>query len=440
MVVNGLQGAVVEFGEAVREAMQAQGLSLRAAAKSLNYDPAYLSRVLSGRQNPSDALVLALDTFLGQEGRLLDLAPRKGLARSQEGLNEPSERANDGHRRSVADAAVHAVADAAGEIEADSLFAVPAWSDATFESLQEEVALLARAGGMSAFDTFRIAKRLRDEARSLVEKTRRPSQLADLYSVIGQGTALMASTAFDLGYWTQSATFANASGKYAALAGHRSLEAWAYGLQMTLANWRGDPDAALAYFARGERVAPPGEPALRLKYIAARSYALMGDHRSVQEAINLAQRDRDQAEDHPDELSRSVGGEFGFGEARAAACAAAGWLDLQSGEDAVRSAQDAIRAYEEVPAYRRPYSQINGARIDSATGSLHIRDLDAASEALVSVLELPAEKRNISLSGRLEKVSGQLATPSWDRSPGAQSLRESVVEWLRRPSVDPLPQ
>jgi hypothetical protein len=54
---------------------------------------------------------------------------------------------------------------------------------------------------------------------------------------------------------------------------------------------------------------------LRLKYIAARSYALMGDHSSVQEAINLAQRDRDQAEDHPDELSRSVGGEFEFGEA-----------------------------------------------------------------------------------------------------------------------------
>jgi transcriptional regulator with XRE-family HTH domain len=437
MVVNGLQGAVVEFGEAVREAMQAQGLSLRAAAKSLNYDPAYLSRVLSGRQSPSGPLVLALDTFLGQEGRLLDLAPHKRLARSQDGLRDRSEPANDGHRRSAAGAAVHAVADAAEEIEADSLFAVPVWSDATFEILQEEVALLARAGGLSAFDTFRIAKRLREEARNLVEKTRRPAQLADLYSVIGQGTALMASTAFDLGYWTQSTSLANAAGKYAALAGHRSLEAWAYGLQMTLANWRGDPDAALVYLARGERVAPPGEPALRLKYIAARSYALMGDRSSVQEAINLARRDRDQAEGHPDELSCSVGGEFEFGEARAAACAAAGWLDLQSGEDAIRSAKDAIRAYEEVPAYRRPYSQINGARIDVATGSLHIHDLDAASEALVSVLELPAEKRNISLSGRLEKVSGQLASSSWDRNPGAQSLRESVVEWLKHPSVDP---
>ncbi|WP_433339104.1 helix-turn-helix domain-containing protein [Spirillospora sp. CA-294931] len=49
----------------LREALTAQGLSVRAAARRLNYDHAYLSRVLSGKQVPSPHLVAALEELCG---------------------------------------------------------------------------------------------------------------------------------------------------------------------------------------------------------------------------------------------------------------------------------------------------------------------------------------------------------------------------------------
>lgn len=54
-----------DFGSRVREALTAQGMSMRGAAKALHYDPAYLSRALNGKQSPSPELVHALDELLG---------------------------------------------------------------------------------------------------------------------------------------------------------------------------------------------------------------------------------------------------------------------------------------------------------------------------------------------------------------------------------------
>lgn len=53
---------------AVKAALRAHGLSQRAAARQLGYDPAYLSRVLSGEQAPSAALVSALDGIVRPVG------------------------------------------------------------------------------------------------------------------------------------------------------------------------------------------------------------------------------------------------------------------------------------------------------------------------------------------------------------------------------------
>lgn len=333
---------------------------------------------------------------------------------------------------------VDVVTDAANSVANDPLLSEGAVNPDSVESLQEEMALLARAGGMAAFDVFKAARRLRDEARSLAERTRRPGVLADLYVVIGQGTSLMASTAFDLGHWNESAALARASTQYADMAGHASLKAWTYGLQMTLANWRNEPDAALTYFARGMRAAPAGEPRLRLRYIASRSHALLGDSTSVADVLDAAQRDRDDAEVNPDDLSKSVGGEFAFGDARAAACAAAAWLDLRNGDEAGKHARAALASYESLPAPRRPYSQINGTHIDIAAAHLHMGDRDGANAALREVLELPAHKRNVSLTGRLTKVRNLLSIPPWDSDLEARQIAERVAGWLAETSARPL--
>ena len=306
------------------------------------------------------------------------------------------------------------------------------------ESLQEEIALIARSAGMPAFDIFTSSRHVRDEARAMVERTHRPTVLADLYAVLGQATALMASTAFDLGHWNESAVLARASTQYAELAGHASLAAWTLGLRATLANWRGDPDTGLHHFRRGLAIAPAGDPRLRLRYIASRSYALLDDARSVSEVLQAAEDDRDAAGSHADDLSRGIGGEFAFGDARAAACAAAAWLDLRNGEEAARHAQLALDAYNALPAARRPYSQVYGTQIDISAAHLHMHDRDGAHESLQDVLRLPSQKRNVSLSGRLAKVRTLLLAPPWQGDREAQQLAEEIAGWLTDTSARPL--
>jgi transcriptional regulator with XRE-family HTH domain len=65
------------FPASVRAALAAQGLSMRRAASALNYDVAYLSRVLSGKQAPSLQLADGLDKLLGTNGELTSLAKKR---------------------------------------------------------------------------------------------------------------------------------------------------------------------------------------------------------------------------------------------------------------------------------------------------------------------------------------------------------------------------
>jgi len=62
-----------DFGSRVRALLAERGISLRATARALNYDPAYISRVINGRQQPSEALAAALDGLLEADGALVSL-------------------------------------------------------------------------------------------------------------------------------------------------------------------------------------------------------------------------------------------------------------------------------------------------------------------------------------------------------------------------------
>lgn len=57
----------------VRAALHERGMSISAAARAMNFDKGYVSRVVNGKQRPSAALVTALDNLLGAEGGLIAL-------------------------------------------------------------------------------------------------------------------------------------------------------------------------------------------------------------------------------------------------------------------------------------------------------------------------------------------------------------------------------
>ncbi|MFC6080739.1 hypothetical protein [Sphaerisporangium aureirubrum] len=301
----------------------------------------------------------------------------------------------------------------------------------SIEDLHDQVVSVARAYSSRApMAVFAEARATRDLARSFVERTRRPSELMDLYFVLGKTNALMASIAFDLGNWQAAATLARSATTYADLAQHGSLQAWTLGLQGTLAFWRDEPERSLDFITRGLLVAPEGASRHRLRYIASRAYAVQGDSVAAGKVLTAARRDRETAAGRSDELHDDIRGEFTFDDARAAACAAAAWLHLGDGERAADHAQLALDAYAEVPELRRPFSPVTGARIDLAAAHLLMRDRDAAEEELVSVFALPSAFRNASLSGRIGRVQSLLKASHWRSDAGTRDLADRIADWL----------
>ncbi len=321
------------------------------------------------------------------------------------------------------------VTSAAREAEAEQSWLLTGPGPQSIDSLWDGSLEIARAANRSALDTFHACHRIRCSALQLAKQAHRPGALSDLYVIAGQATALMASTAFDLDRWDESATLARSAVSYAELVGNASLQAWTLGLAALLANWRNEPDTALRHFHQCLQIAPAGIPRARLRYIAARSYALLGDASSVAAMVDLGRRDQDEAGQHCDVLSEQIGGEFAFSRARAEACAAAAWLDVGQGREAKDAAGRALGDLIALPLGRQPVSQVTGARIDLATACLILRELDEAEAALHHVLAVTSSLRNVSLSGRLERTRKYLASPRWSGDPAARQLRDALDDW-----------
>ncbi|MCP9212607.1 helix-turn-helix domain-containing protein [Streptomyces cucumeris] len=79
-----------EFSQRVRDLLRDRGMSVRAVARRLNYDHAYLSRVLCGKQQPSIQLVAGLDQLLSTDGELVDIATRMAAPLDSVGTASPS--------------------------------------------------------------------------------------------------------------------------------------------------------------------------------------------------------------------------------------------------------------------------------------------------------------------------------------------------------------
>jgi transcriptional regulator with XRE-family HTH domain len=361
----------------------------------------------------------------------LGLAPRGASRPSRR--PSPSTQARDGQAAAPvvpAKTAGDVVSAAAEEVSAESLSLAAEFDPETLTSLWQESVEIARAANRPSLDMFTAARRVRSHAVKLAERTRRPALLSDLYVICGVATALMASSAFDINRWDESDVLAKSAVSYASLAGHSSLRAWTLGLAALLANWRCEPDVALSHFQHGMQIAPPGEPRARLRHIACRSYALLGDAPAMADVLASARSDQADADRHPDSLSGEVGGEFGFGPGRAEACAAAAWLDLGIGHKALEAAQSAMQALTSMPGPRRPVSQVNGVRIDMATACLFKNDLDSSAEAIRPVLAQPASVRNVSLAARLARAQTILLSPAWAKDGQARQLADDIGQWL----------
>ena len=329
------------------------------------------------------------------------------------------------------DASMDDIAIAAAEVDADRLNLLAEPASVAISSLWDEVARLARSSNRTPRDCFNAARVIRSQALGIAERTRRLSSLSDLYLAAGASTALMASAAFDLNRWDISDRLSQSAISYAEITGNNSLLTWTTGLAALLANWRGEPDDALRFFRQAAELSPPGIPKVRLRYIAARSYALLGDVAAVRQVVDDANRDYDDSTSNRDLLADEVGCEFAFEAPRAAACVAAAWLDVGQGQQAADSAQWALAELTDLPLSRQPISQVTGACIDLATAHVMRGELDAATEIISDSVGAGSILWNASLAGRLVRTHAALTSRTVNASSAAQQLAETVGDLIR---------
>lgn len=308
----------------------------------------------------------------------------------------------------------------------------------TVDRLQAEVVRQARDYTLRPLpDVFADARQTRDLAATLIDRSRRPGQLADLYAVAGQSCGLLANAAFDMGYWDAADRFASSALTYGELAGHDSLRAWVLGRQAHLANWQGRPDDALNRIGDALVFAPPGSVTMRLRAIEARARAMLGDREGVERALRNA--DEAQQSEHRDELFDNIGGEFAYRAAHKEFSATSAYATLHDGPAAERHAQRGLELFESLPVTERAYYAEYGARVDLAAARVLRGDLSGARDALVPVFALAPAQRVSGVLGRLDQVRRLLAADIFRDSREARQLTTDITDFTTSTPSQSLP-
>jgi hypothetical protein len=334
-------------------------------------------------------------------------------------------------RRAAAQARSHARSAAAAVVDAVSV-----------ETLHSEVRRLAR--GYATTPPLALLGDLvetREGAYRLLQLTRRPGDLADLYLIAGQVCGLAATTSWDLGDAEAADDLAAAAWTYAELCRHPTLRAWVRGVQATTAFWSGRPAEGLRLAEDGLRYAG-GSAAVRLHAIGARASAMLpgGAERAV-----IALRHAADAREHDrgaDELSDGVGGEFGFPPTRLALCAGAVFLRLGDGVQASRHSREALQLFERTPPAQQRWAVRHGALIDLATARAQQGDVEGAADALGPALALDPERRTARLSGRLLTLRRVVGDSPGRTTRVGRELIEAIDDWtadalIRAPLTTP---
>jgi hypothetical protein len=302
--------------------------------------------------------------------------------------------------------------------------------DTTLEQLHAEVVRLAHCYATTPpMVMFAQLKRARDLAYLMLERTRRPAQIADLYLVAGQLSGLMAGASYDLGQPDAASEQARAALTYGQVIDHNTLRAWARATLSMIAFWSGRPSAGVVHAQAGLEHATTGDAAARLHAVAARSWALTGSRDEALAALR-ATDDARASTAAADDLAGSIGGEFVFGPARQELSAGATFLALDEPVRAANHAAAALGFYESGPSEQRAIGGVHGARVDLAIARALGGDVDGVLDAVGPTLRLAAEHRTSRLNARLHRLRGHLASPRLRGSLRAGQLADDVEGFL----------
>jgi transcriptional regulator with XRE-family HTH domain len=244
--------AMTDFPARLRALMSERGLGVRALAQQVPCDPALISRLASGKQQPSRGMAQRIDEVLKAGGELAAAAALPGPGSGLE-LVEMARRAG------------------ASDVSAGTL-----------ELLAEATDRLCRdypvtdPGVLSA----RAREHLKYVTRLIAGRTT-ASQHRDLIVVAGWLSALMACTLYDAGDRAGAETARRMTRQFGSDAGHGELIAWSYEIAAwyALVDRRYRDSAAQSEAGLGH--AGRSSAAVQLTVQAGRAYARMGDKRAI---------------------------------------------------------------------------------------------------------------------------------------------------------------
>ena len=170
---------------------------------------------------------------------------------------------------------------------------------------------------------------------------------------------------------------------------------------------------------------------------AARAHAALGD---VDRAVAAIHRAEDAWERvTPDDLDE-LGGIATFSRARTIyyAADALAWVPEQA--DAQRYAEQAVAAYADPADPAWAFGDEAGSHADLAIVRVARRDLDGAADALVPVLDLPAERRIAGIVQSVQRVHRTLAHAEAAGDGVGAEMQDAIEEFTRSASGRALPR
>ncbi len=303
--------------------------------------------------------------------------------------------------------------------------------DATLEQFRAEVTRFSHEF-MTAepFPLFLEMRRVRSRVYAALERRLWPGDQNDLYYVLAALSCLMAESAAHLGNTPAAEELAHAGLAYATAIGHQPLIARLYERLTNIAYWDGRHRQARDLARRGVEYMAAGPNAALLHLQSGRAAAMLGEAEAARRAIADADEARERP--HSDDLL-AVGGEFGFSRATQSYFAGTTAATIPGAEtEAITRLTRAAGQYAAGPEPGEDHSEHcrMAAHIDLATVRLRSGDLDAAAEAAVLPLALPAGMRTGQLVQRLALTRAELAAPRYQGSPEASAFDEQIEAFL----------
>ncbi|WP_131785683.1 helix-turn-helix transcriptional regulator [Protofrankia symbiont of Coriaria ruscifolia] len=409
------------LGTEVRRLRTAAGLSQQRLAARVGADQGLISKIETGAKIPSVALVHTIDAALAADGHLVSLRIQpERMSPGAVGGERPN------HEEMVVMAARRArefALNHQGALSAEAM-----------EQVHDDVRALAVAYPQQPLPVLLGPLAEAQEAVfSLLEHRQRPRQARELYFLAGITAGLLAKASHDLSAPHAAMTHARTAFLCADNADHDGLRAWVRGLQSLISYWAGRHLDSLHYAQSGAEflTAGQGTVAVWLPASEGRAWAALGNAEETRVAIDRAERAWDGLQ--TDDLDET-GGLCAFSRARQLyyAADALSWLPEE-----VAAAETYSAAA--VDAYRDPSRPewAFGDQAGSHAGLAHVRiargELDGATEALSSVLDLTPDQRINGIVHSVQRVHGALARSPLVRDPAAQDLREEIEVFARTP-------